>query len=85
MVKLDTNYAESSGPVGMRLRLPTSEVREWLQIDAEKRSNSEAVSTSPFRLKLLRYSSTVNGGDFRRLRTLRVAAQKTLGTELRWP
>ena len=35
MVKLDTNYAESSGPVGMRLRLPTSEVREWLQIDAE--------------------------------------------------
>lgn len=50
-----------------------------------KRSNSEAVATSPFRLKLLRYSSTVNGGDFRRLRTLRVAAQKTLGTELRWP
>ena len=56
-----------------------------LQIDPTKRSNSAAVVTNPSRLKLMRYSSAVNGGDLRRARTFRVASQKTLGTEFRWP
>ena len=54
-----------------------------LHISAENRSNFAAVAASPWRDRLSRYSLTVNGGLFRRLRTLRIASQKAPEARLR--